>query len=410
MDIKFNNGAIDKESQALVDAFIELFKPIEETLYFLKDQKTGAVFTECHITSKSLINNSTIDVPLDPENQLEYRANRDVVEDDNAFISMKIDAKAGRAFSNIVTEFTLEYDKEHPLKIIGGQHRYIAIKEALDNEQIDTHHGIKVYFNLTMDQRLDVQLISNTNIDVSSDLLDRMYETKQGPQLRDWCQQTGLLEKNQDFADKKQRSSQITVRGARSFIMSYFEGKKDSVSNYEDIRPQPIIAKTGVNDEDWESLKKSQPQMWEDERLLEAGKQFAKLHNAQFTYIMKIKGSTEYANRVMNYAILSAWAYAAGILQSNDVRLVRHYGLSVITKTDPLNVNAMTKAKHKSDPENYRGLGTRADMKERGRLVELFFAQTEKGEGINFSLADYAVKNYHMKIAAIEAKEAKSKI
>lgn len=49
-------------------------------------------------------------------------------------------------------------------------------------------------------------------------------------------------------------------------------------------------------------------------------------------------------------------------------------------------------------------------MKERGRLVELFFAQAEKGEGIKGGLIDYAVKSYHAKLAFIEADEAKKKI
>ena len=37
---------------------------------------------------------------------------------------MKIDAQKGRNFSNIVTEYTTDFDSEHPLKIIGGQHRF----------------------------------------------------------------------------------------------------------------------------------------------------------------------------------------------------------------------------------------------------------------------------------------------
>jgi hypothetical protein len=126
----------------------------------------------------------TIDVPLDPEEQSDYRANRDIVLNNSAFHTMKEDAKQKRSFSNIVAEYTKEFDAEHPLKIIGGQHRFEAIREAL-SFGIDQYHGVKVYLALDIKQRLDVQLISNTNIAISGDLFDRLQETFQGPQLRD---------------------------------------------------------------------------------------------------------------------------------------------------------------------------------------------------------------------------------
>ena len=134
---------------------------------------------------------------------------------------MKIDANNGRIFSNIVAEYNVEFDEEHPVKIVGGQHRIKAIQEALKND-VEEYHGIKVYFDLNMEQRLDVQLISNTNIAVSADLLDRMMETVKGPELRNWCHEVGLLDDNSDFADKKQRGNCITVREARTFIINYF--------------------------------------------------------------------------------------------------------------------------------------------------------------------------------------------
>src|SRR5208337_4268665 len=97
--------------------------------------------------------------------QPEYRANREVVADHIAFTSMKEDGIKRRSFSNIVAEFTTEFDEATALKIIGGQHRFESIKEAL-NGGIDELHGIKVYFGLTSEQRLDAQLISNTVIAV----------------------------------------------------------------------------------------------------------------------------------------------------------------------------------------------------------------------------------------------------
>ena len=133
------------------------------------------------------------------------------------------DAKQRRSFSNIVAEYTKEFDSEHPLKIIGGQHRFEAIRAALP-DGIDEYHGVKVYLGLDMTQRLDVQLISNTNIAISGDLFDRLQETFQGPELRDWCQAVGLLQGEEDFADSYEKGGPISVKMARTFITNYFKG------------------------------------------------------------------------------------------------------------------------------------------------------------------------------------------
>ena len=180
--------ALNPIIREMVEAFASACDPMErERLLLLEDPRTGAIYVECHIRANKLITLGTVDVPLDPEEQAEYRANREIVEDHVAFERMKEDALARRTFSNIVSEFTLTFDTEHPLKIIGGQHRFAAIGEALE-KQVDEYHGLKVYFSLDNDQRIDVQLISNTNIAVSTDLFDRMQETLSGPQLRTWCQ------------------------------------------------------------------------------------------------------------------------------------------------------------------------------------------------------------------------------
>ena len=155
-----------------VRQFMGKFDPLEkESLYVLTDPRTNARYCECHLRGSKFIPLSTIDVPLDPEEQAEYRANREIVQDHIAFERMKEDALKRRTFSNIVAEFTTTFDPDHPLKIIGGQHRFMAIKEVLD-AGIDETHGLKVYFGLDPDQRLDVQEISNTNIAVSTDLFD----------------------------------------------------------------------------------------------------------------------------------------------------------------------------------------------------------------------------------------------
>jgi hypothetical protein len=69
----------------------------------------------------------------------------------------------------------------------------------------------------------------------------------------------------------------------------------------------------------------------------------------------------------------------------------------------------LAKGRHKTDPENYRGLGYRTDAKERGRLVELFYLQAENGSGITPSLIDLAIKKYHAKRAVLEVAEAEGK-
>jgi hypothetical protein len=110
-------------------------------------------------------------------------------------------------------------------------------------------------------------------------------------------------------------------------------------------------------------------------------------------------------------AILSAWAYVAGMLRKNPARLKRHYDLALTTGKDPLNAAALAAGRHKTDPQNYRGLGYRMDAKERGRFVELFFLQAENGKGITPSSVDIAIQAYHVKMAtlALEATKEKAK-
>ena len=122
------------------------------------------------------------------------------------------------------------------------------------------------------------------------------------------------------------------------------------------------------------------------------------------------KYSADFAVKALNYAVLSAWAYTAGMLHENNVRLPRHYGLREAKGKDPLNAAVLAKGRHKTDKEQYRGLGYRTDPKERGRFVELFYAQAERGNGITKTLVDYAIKQYHAKLSMIDALEAKEKV
>lgn len=326
---------------------------------------------------------------------------------------MKEDALLRRTFSNIVAEYGIAYDATHPLKIIGGQHRYSAIAEA-HASGVNEYHGLKIYFDLDPDQRLDVQLISNTNIAVSTDLFDRMQETLAGPQLRAWCQEVGFLDRGQDFADRRDRTRPVTVRAARMFILNYFLGKGVKAKDFERANTTPVMSKTGVADTDWEALKARQPSIWKDKKLKTAGRAFADLVAAQRMAFVAKKGkgakvNVDYAEKALNFAVLASWAYVAGALHANQVRLDRHYSLKNQTGRDPLNAQALAKGRHKSDAENYRGLGYRTDAKERGRMVELFYLQAESGGGITTAMIDLAIKKFHAKQAVLEVVKAEER-
>jgi hypothetical protein len=351
----------------------------------------------------------TIDVPLDPEEQADYRANREIVENASAYTKMKEDAVKKRAFSNIVAEYNKQFDSEHPLKIIGGQHRFEAIRLALQRG-IDEYHGVKVYLYLDMEQRLDVQLISNTAIAISGDLFDRMHETVKGPKLRNWCQAVGFLESGQDFADRRIRTGPITVQIARTFISNFFKGKEIGVNKFEASDTTPILCPTGQFDSDWDKLLTSRPDIWNDAELLKVAKEFVRLIRAQRSAFAerKPKPPADYPEKAMNAGVLSAWA-ASGLLQDNSVRLTRHFSLADATGRDPLNASALAKGRHKTDLDSYRGLGYRTDPKERGRLVELFYVQAEDGKGITASSVDIAIKKYHAKQAQLEVLKAQAR-
>jgi len=399
------------EIEKLVKSFLDSFKIHEkENITVHTDNKTFAFYIECHVYAEDILTKGTIDVPLDPENQPEYRANREVVEGNSAYLRMIEDANSRRVFSGIIAEFNPGYEPETPLKIIGGQHRYLAIEAAADRG-IYEYHGFKIYFGLNTEQRLDVQLISNTNIAVSTDLLDRMFETVKGPDLRLWCQSCGILEPGQDFTDKKQRGSQISVRGARTLIANFINGKKIDDSSFDSQKTIPTIVGTGGtggSDDEWEAIRLT-PGLWIDPELKRMGSEFAELVKAQ-NDAFKHKQNFEFAEKAQSYSVIAAWAYTAGILYKNSVRLQRHYDLKNTTGIDPLNATVLAKGRHKTDPENYRGLGTRTDIKDRGRLVELFFLQAEKGTGITKGLVELAVQKYHAKEAILKVKELEDKL
>jgi hypothetical protein len=404
-NVKNGNGVA-----ALMNEFAAACEPLEsdDKLLRLIDERTGAHYCECHIKGSKLIEHGTTNVPLDPD-EPEYRANREIVEDDVAFQGMKDDAKLKRSFSNIVAEWTKEQDADRPLKIIGGQHRFDAIKGALE-KTVDVLHGIKVYFALDMQQRYDVQLTSNTNIDISGDWIDRVQESFKGPELREWCQAVGLLPAGVDFTSSFQRGGRISVRFARTFILNYFDGTKVKHDKFAVTETTPALSPSGGQDKRWDVLKAKRNDLWADAGLMTAAREFVALVQAQRdAFKAKTGVKVDFPDKAMNIAVMAAWAFVAGMLRNNTVRLKRHFDLRLSKGKDPLNAGALAKGQHKSDPDTYRGLGYRTDAKERGRLVELFYLQADNGGGITPSAIDIAIQEYHIKLLRVEAEKTKAK-
>jgi len=226
------------------------------------------------------------------------------------------------------------------------------------------------------------------------------------------------LHNGQDFSAKRDRGSAINVRSIRSFILSYYEGTKVVHSNFENTDTTPILCRTGRPDPDWETLRKSKIDIWCDINLQKAAEEFVLLDDSQRMAIENVllhDDSKEvpyvYTEKALTFSIMTAWAYVAGVLKENTLRLQRHYGLrKSVKERDPLNAAAMAKGRHKSDPENYRGLGTRNDAKERGRCVELFYLQAESGKGIIPAVVDAAIKRHYTKQAKLEQIRAEKKV
>jgi len=79
----------------LLQEFAKKFQPLETEpqLLELTDARTGARYCECHVKGSAIVSMGTTDVPLDPEEQPDYRANRDIVVNNSAFQTMIKDAK-----------------------------------------------------------------------------------------------------------------------------------------------------------------------------------------------------------------------------------------------------------------------------------------------------------------------------
>lgn len=393
----------------VINQFREDLQPFESgaALAVFSDNRTGARYCECHVRADKLVSFSTIDAPLDPESQAEYKGNRELLTDAPAFSAMKDDALKGRSFSNLVAEYSRNFGPDKPLKIIGGQHRYEAIRLAAD-KNVNEWHGVKVYFGLATEQRMDVAVISNRNLAISGALLDRYKETARGGAMRDWCQAAGLLKANQDLGDKTARGGAITANLVRTFVHNFYLGKEAGAKQFDKTDTTPFLYQAGKDETTWDEFLLSHPDVWKHPDLLEAGKEFAKLRDAQREAFAGEKGKSDFAEKAMNAAVLSAWAYTAGLSQSNKTRLKRLYALPDTTSGDPLNAQALSEGKHKSDSDTYRGLGQRTDARERGQMVELFAALSESGDKVTPKKVKSAIYDWHAKrhiLAAIKLKE-----
>ncbi|MBU0591030.1 MAG: hypothetical protein ABIG69_18530 [Bacteroidota bacterium] len=385
-------------------------------LLILKDQKSGAHYSECHIFASEFVQLADPDaiIKIESDEDLElHRANRQLEPDNYYFIQMIEDAKGGRQFSDIVIEYNTEYAPNKPLKILGGQHRHEAIIKAL-KENINHIHGIRVYFNLTGEQQAEIMRISNTNINVSPDLRDRIEESALTPadMLRTFCQTTGILKAKQDFGDKKRTDDFApTVRMMRSFIVNFIEGR-DYQGNADDDAVIPSLCESGKHiDKDYLQIfnQFKSKKAFDDAQLIEAAKMFAKLHNAQFKNSENFKGieKKEFKIKAFSLSIIASWAFAAGTLQKNPERLNKLYDLPALSgPDDPLNATAMGKAKHKTDTETYRGLGTRSGGKEVGRVLQLFLSYSQsKKPKITLDMCNAAIDIFHSNEARISAEK-----
>ena len=408
---------IPEEVRTRVDNFLSMIKPYEikngaELLPYF-DERSKAYYLVCHVDAETLVTCSDLEASLEASDEdVIYKLNRDITEDIAAFRSMEEDAINGRSFEDMVVEFDTTYRKDKPLKVYGGQHRIKAITSAIKEKQKkDTPHGIRVYFCLSRNQKVEIATVNNTSIAVPNDLLDRMREQLLGSELRDWCQKVGLLEPGGDFADRKS-PDQPTVRVARTLLVNFHKGL--GAINIDDFH-QPIVCKSGGIDEAYQEVRKQI--VWDDDKLITMGKEFSRLHAAQRNTVSAREEdkNAEFARKAISLAVVAGWAFAAGLFQRKSEFLKHHYSLpdSVSGHSDPLNAKALSQARLKgTDPDTYRGLGARISSSELGRMLEVFIVHATKAsiKKITKDLANAAIQSYEAKKATSEANKVLGKI
>ncbi len=390
MRIEFDRNAIpDTTLEESVREFLSRIPTLEAEhntpIIVFQDGVNGSYYIKCSLIAEDAVRLCDLDARLTVDSEDTYRTNRQLLLENQTYIKMVSDAENGREFNDIIVEYNTGYSSDQPLKVWGGQHRISAISQA--GSRNGRYHGFRIYFNLSKDQRTEVALISNTNIAVSNDTFDRMIEeTKLGDALRKWCQKAGLLAEGEDFPDMAAGSDKITVKLARSFIVNFYRGRErgqqlTSVDLDHNVY-EPYLAETGaILDSTYSELMETYD-ILNDEVLIEAGREFAALHKAQYTAVMSkragIPRRKSFRNKALIESVLCGWSYIAGLLQSYPDRLKNHYKLPE-TKgkvKDPMNAVEMSKFKHDFDPATYRGLGTRSLLKDRQRIAQLFLAKS----------------------------------
>ncbi len=395
--------------------FLDKFRSLEAQndipILILFDNRSEAFYLLCHLESKALASKSDLDAVLDPEESEDYKLNRNIYRDNYAYKLMESDSLAGRSFEDLVVEYDTSYRSEKPLKVFGGQHRITAIMESV-KKGVSVMHGVRVYLNLSILQKVNIAMANNTSIAVSNDLLDRIQEDILGADLRNWCQSVELLSEGQNFADRRSPEGIPTVRLARTLIVNYYKGKEAKNDDFH----SPIVCLSGPGvDENYQKLRDTIK--WSDKALKTMGEQFSNLHKLQRERVLNRDEDKyyEFANKIMHPCVAASWAYSAGFFQRNNEPLKCHYELvnSVPLPNDPLNAKALLKARLKGiDPDTYRGLGARINSEELGRMFEVFLLQATiaKKRGITLDLANAAIKSYQAKKAKYDADKALKRI
>jgi hypothetical protein len=335
MQIIFDDYAEKKDEIKLeVEKFLKEIKTLEEgkdaPVIIFQDGKSKGYYIKCQITAKNAVNRLDFDAKLSPSDVDSFRANRELLLSHNTYLRMKSDTSEGREFNDIIVEYNKDYNQDTPLKIWGGQHRSKAIQEAFKSDRISRYHGFKVFFKLNKNQRTEIALVSNTNMNVSNDLFDRLQEeTFIGARLRNWCQIVGLLK--DDFPDKRAGTDKISVKLARTFVTNYYLGYEKGKSLTPDILDkqiyEPHICESGAHLDD-EYLRINsiyKDSLWSNKEFIEAGKSFALLHSIQQNSVKnkanKISKKKEFQNKAITESVISAWAFVAGLLQIDPIRL-----------------------------------------------------------------------------------------
>jgi hypothetical protein len=397
-----------------VDEFIKNLRPYEIAsggqLNLFLDERSGAYYLTCHLEAQTLVESSDTSATLDKSDDEDeiYKLNRDVSEDEGAFKIMEADALKGRSFEDLVLEYDTGYRAKKPLKVYGGQHRIRAVTKAIGAKPT-TLHGVRVYFGLSREQKVEIATVNNTAIAVAYDLLDRMKEQLLGDELVNWCQAVGMLPANTNFADRRSPLTP-TVRLARTLLVNFHLGKMSADSSFK----QPILCKSGGMDDDYAKLRSIID--WKDAQLQQMGKQFARLNDVQRTTVTNREDddNAEFARKALSLSVVASYGYAAGLLQKSPDRLKNLYSLpdNVTPPDDPLNAKVLSQARLKgTDPDTYRGLGTRSSPRELGRMLEVFLVLADKGKSkITKPLANAAIQSFEAKRATHESEKALARI